>query len=479
MSEYVSYTRGVGSGSEFPGWQGVRDRCKSVSDPGRNFQASGMWRMKIFVLMLLLVTISGTLTGCGNPDPAGDRGDGLTTLTYWSAPNPQEYAMARDLVDEWNSANPGIRVNLQALPAGQSSEEVLLSAMVAGTTPDVCSNIWPGVTNDFIRANGLYPLDSFGDFEDVMTERVPEDIIESVRSADGRIYQIPWKTNPVMVQYNVKMFEDAGVYEFPRTYSEFLDAAGKITRDRSGDGRFDQWMGFRDIRPIWWQRYYDYYTSYITASGGKTFFEKGELAIDRKASDQVFGFYKNLYDNGYFPRSSLQGNAFLYDIIATEFTGPWNIAYLENNAPPGLRYDFAPVPVPDDYSGETYSYGDHKNIVIFSTTKHPEESWEFVKFLTTKEADFRLLSFARQIPVRKNLLTDPEFEDFFAENPMLARFAEQAEFTRGVDSIRDLKEILDAVARYYEKSSVYGAIPPEQATREMTEAIRVIREWNL
>ncbi|TVQ09326.1 MAG: sugar ABC transporter substrate-binding protein [Balneolaceae bacterium] len=428
------------------------------------------------LLLLAFITVAG---GCGNSsDPSGDSGTGVTTLTYWSAPNPQEYAMAQDLVAEWNRDNPRIQVKLQALPAGQSSEEVLLSAMVAGTTPDICSNIWPGVTNDFIRAKGLYALDRFDDFEEVMAARVPGDIIESVRSADGHIYQIPWKTNPIMVQYNVAMFEDAGIDEFPRTYSEFLEAAAKITKDRSGDGRYDQWMGFRDIRPIWWQRYYDYYTSYITASGGKTFFDKGELAIDRKASDQVFGFYQSLYNNGYFPRSSLQGNAFLYGIIATEFTGPWNIAYLENNAPASLRYDFAPVPVPDDYVGDTYSYGDHKNIVIFSTTRHPEASWEFVKFLTTKEADYRLLSFARQIPVRKNLLTDPEFEEFFRENPMLARFAEQAAYTRGVDSIRDLKEILDAVARYYEKSAVYGAIPPEQATRDMIEAIRVIREWN-
>jgi multiple sugar transport system substrate-binding protein len=429
------------------------------------------------LLMLAFITVAG---GCGKASgPSGDSGTGVTTLTYWSAPNPQEYAMAQDLVAEWNRDNPRIQVKLQALPAGQSSEEVLLSAMVAGTTPDICSNIWPGVTNDFIRAKGLYALDRFDDFEQVMAARVPVDIIESVRSADGHIYQIPWKTNPIMVQYNVAMFEDAGIDEFPRTYSEFLDAAAKITKDRSGDGRYDQWMGFRDIRPIWWQRYYDYYTSYITASGGKTFFDKGELAIDRKASDQVFGFYQSLYNNGYFPRSSLQGNAFLYGIIATEFTGPWNIAYLENNAPASLRYDFAPVPVPDDYVGDTYSYGDHKNIVIFSTTRHPEESWEFVKYLITKEADYRLLSFARQIPVRKDLLTDPEYEEFFRENPMLARFAEQAAYTRGVDSIRDLKEILDAVARYYEKSAVYGAIPPEQATRDMIEAIRVIREWNM
>lgn len=428
------------------------------------------WVLGVFIVLSF---------GCNsNNEGTGESETGNKTITYWSSPNPQEFALAKQLVDEWNTQKHDVKVKLQALPAGQSSEEVLLSAMVAGTTPDICSNIWPGITNDFIRAKGLIALDSFDDYEQVMGERVPEDILESVKAKDGHTYQVPWKTNPIMVQYNTKMFRDAGVNEFPRTYSEFLEAASKITKDTDGDGRIDQWMGFRDIRPIWWQRYYDYYTSYINASGGKTFFDKGELAIDEKASNEVFKFYQQIYEGGYFPRSTLQGNAFLYSRIAVEFTGPWNISFLEKNAPESLEYDYAPLPVPDDYEGEVYTYGDHKNIAIFSNTKYPEESWEFVKFLISKEADYRLLEFASQIPIRKGLLTDPDFSEFFKQNPSLARFAEQAAFTRGVDSVRDFKEILDSVSRYYEKASVYGKMTPEEATRDMIEAIEILREWN-
>lgn len=416
---------------------------------------------------------------CNNVNEGvNEREEGNKTITYWSSPNPQEFALAKQLVDEWNELGHEVKVKLQALPAGQSSEEVLLSAMVAGTTPDICSNIWPGITNDFIRAKGLLALDLFDDYDLVMGERVPEDILESVKAKDGHTYQIPWKTNPIMVQYNTKMFRDAGVTEFPKTYSGFLDAASKITKDNDGDGRIDQWMGYRDIRPIWWQRYYDYYTSYINASGGKTFFDKGELAIDVDASNKVFKFYQQIYEGGYFPQSTLQGNAFLYSRIAVEFTGPWNISFLEKNAPEDLEYDFAPLPVPDDYEGEIYTYGDHKNIAIFSNTKYPEESWEFVKFLISKEADYRLLEFASQIPIRKELLTDPDFAEFFKQNLSLARFARQAAFTRGVDSVRDFKEILDSVSRYYEKASVYGKMTPDEATHDMIEAIEILREWN-
>lgn len=428
------------------------------------------WLSGIFLVLILGCTIEKE----ERVEPEHNR----KTITYWSSPNPQEYELAKQLVKEWNAQQDEVYVKLQALPAGQSSEEVLLSAMVAGTTPDVCSNIWPGITNDFIRANGLYALDSFDDYQEVMSERVPEDILESVKAADGHTYQVPWKTNPVMAQYNTKMFKEAGINEFPGTYSEFIEAASKITKDVNGDGRIDQWMGYRDIRPIWWQRYYDYYTSYINASGGKTLFTQGELTIDEKASSEVFRFYQQLYENGYFPQSTMQGNAFLHNRIAVEFTGPWNISFLQRTAPESLEYDFAPLPVPDGHEGEVYTYGDHKNIAIFSNTKYPQESWEFVKYLISKESDYRLLAFASQIPIRKELLTDPDFTEFFEENPDLAKFAQQAAFTRGVDSVRDFKEILDVVSRYYEKASVYGKMTPEEATRDMIAAIEVLREWN-
>ncbi len=108
-----------------------------------------------FALFFILIGLSCSSNNEGTRTSTSET----ITITYWSSPNPQEYALAKELVQEWNGKHEDIQVLLQALPAGQSSEEVLLSAMVVGTTPDICSNICAGITNDFIRANGLYPLD--------------------------------------------------------------------------------------------------------------------------------------------------------------------------------------------------------------------------------------------------------------------------------------------------------------------------------
>jgi multiple sugar transport system substrate-binding protein len=367
---------------------------------------------------------------------------------------------------------------MQPIPASVSSEEVLLAAIAGQTTPDVCSNIWPGAMSEFTQAGGLVRLDQFADFDSIMRERVPEDLLETFRSRDGHFYQVPWKTNPIMMAYNIEMLRQAGIDHPPRTYSEYLDDARRTTRDINGDGQIDQWMGYRDIRPIWWQRLFDYYPFYIAASGGRTLMQDYQVAFGNGYSDEVFQFFKSCFMNGYYPITTFQGDAFLGGKLATQFTGPWIISYIESNKIGEFSYDFAPVPVPDSLLGEVYTYGDFKNIAIFSTTRHAKESWEFVKYLISSQSDLRLLEICSQIPIRRDLLVSPIYKEYFKSNSKMLRFAEQAPITRGVDAAPDLKEILDAISQEFEACAVYGAKSASAATHDAAKRASIIIQWN-
>ena len=429
--------------------------------------------MRAAVLLLL----AAALAACGG-ERAVEAG-GPVQLVYWTSQNPQERAVADTLVARWNRAHPGVQVTAQPIPAGQSSEEVILASIVAGTTPDLCSNVWPGVLHDLVRAGGVVPLDGMPGWDSLMAARVPPELAERFRSADGRYYQLPWKTNPILMMVNPEMLRAAGVARVPRTYSEYLAAAARVTADTDGDGRADRWMGARDVRPIWWQRTFDVYPLYVAASGGRTLFDAGgRLAIDRPALAGVLGFFQTLYAEGYYPRSTLQGNAFAQGRVATDFTGPWTVGWLAENAP-DLAVDFAPVPVPDGTpvgDGPPVTYGDYKNIALFATTRHPREAWAFAQYLVSPQADRLLIRATRQIPLRAGLLDDPGLADFFAAHPAMRRFAEQAAATRGVDAVPDLPETLDAVAQGYERAA-YGVETPAEAVASVTDRIGVLRAW--
>ncbi len=107
------------------------------------------------VASLLLALASGALAACGGGERAAEAAGGPVRLVYWTSQNPQERTVADSLTARWNRTHPDIQVTVQPIPAGQSSEEVILASIVAGTTPDVCSNIWPGVLHDLVRAQGV------------------------------------------------------------------------------------------------------------------------------------------------------------------------------------------------------------------------------------------------------------------------------------------------------------------------------------
>ena len=85
-------------------------------------------------------------------------------LLFWCSNNPREIDLCNCFTDKWNHTHPGNTVHLQPIPEGQSSEEVILAAVVGKTTPDIYANMWQGNVEMFARAGVLIPLDTLKGF---------------------------------------------------------------------------------------------------------------------------------------------------------------------------------------------------------------------------------------------------------------------------------------------------------------------------
>ena len=171
----------------------------------------------------------------------------------------------------------------QPVPEGRSSEEVILAAVVGETTPDIYSNMWQGDVEFFAQAGTLVPLDTLDGFLETFYQRCDSSVIAEITSSDGHIYQIPWKINPIMLIYNVNMFKDIGCKKPPKTYSEFLQAGAKMHKDMDGDGYVDLWIGYSSILVDWWQRFFDFYSLYLAASGGGKLIDKGKVVFNNES----------------------------------------------------------------------------------------------------------------------------------------------------------------------------------------------------
>ncbi|MGE5497970.1 MAG: extracellular solute-binding protein [Syntrophothermus sp.] len=427
---------------------------------------------KAAALLILLVSSALLPLSCTGRGGAAGQGN----LIYWSSNNTDEIIFARQTVEGWNRTGKGRSIQFQPVPEGQSSEEVILAAVVGGTTPDIYSNMWQGDVEMYARAGKLIALDNIPGFMEFLKERCDSSVIEEIRSTDGHIYQIPWKINPIMLIYNTKMFSAAGFEKPPVTYSDFFRAAENIKRVDESSGYTVRWIGYAEVLVTWWQRFFDFYPIYLAASGGGHLVVNNRAAFNNKYAVETFRFLKTLFDRGYFPREriSARRDPFLGGDIATRFTGPWEIAHAEKFKPAGFEFSFTGIPVPDNFRGNRYTYCDPKNIVLFKTCRDPEGALKFIKHMLSSENDLNLLKITAQLPRRKDLLEDPNYNEYFRQNPRMIVFAEQAKHVRGPDICPVLKEVFDAISQEYEACVVYGKKSPEQAVSDAARAVDLI-----
>ena len=156
-----------------------------------------------------------------------------SVLEYWSSSNIGEITFSQKMVDGWNLTHNDSALTYQPIPEGQSSEEIILAAVVGKTTPDIYSNMWQGSVELYAQANVLIPLDTLAGFEDFIHDRCDSLAISEITSSDGHIYQVPWKINPFMTIYNKEFMEELNLDSLPQTYSEYLNAAEKFKKDLS------------------------------------------------------------------------------------------------------------------------------------------------------------------------------------------------------------------------------------------------------
>ncbi len=398
-------------------------------------------------------------------------------LLYWSSNNTQEIDFARYIVNAWNKNHRLQQISFQPVPEGQSSEEIILAAVVGKTTPDVYSNMWQGDVEDYAQAGVLVALDTLKGFKDFIYSRCDSAVIKEVTSTDGHIYQIPWKINPIMLIYNSNIIKNLGLKEPPKDFSQFDSASEKFKDENiNSEGYVTKWFGYSEVLVTWWQRFFDFYPLYLAASDGAPLVKNDKAAFDNKYAIEVFSFLQNLYSHNYFAKERLSArqDVFLSGIIATRFTGPWEIAHSEKFKPAGFEYNFSQMPVPDDHTGPVYTYGDPKNIVIFKTCPNPQLAWDFIHFMIDKENDLKLLEFTNQLPRRKDLGQDSFFENYFNKNPKMVEFAKQAKYVRGTDPYPNMTEVFDIISQEYESCVIYGKKTPADAIHEAAKQVNLL-----
>lgn len=422
--------------------------------------------MKIKTYLLFLPLLF--LMACAGSDSKKD-----IKLSYWSSNNNGEIVFSKVMINNWNTLHPTQKIHFQPVPEGQSSEEIILAAVVGKTTADIYSNMWQGSVEFYAKSNILIPLDTIPGFLDFINNRCDSVTISEIISSDGHIYQVPWKMNPIMTLYNHTVKDDLKIDEGVLSYGKYFDAAAKFKKDNSGDGYTDQWIGITSTRTVWYQRLFNFYPLYLAASNGMPLIENNKAAFNNEYAIEVFRFLQDIYLNDYFTKDqeAASQDKFISKQIVSKFTGAWEIKYLDKFKTDDLEYSFTNIPVPDDHEGPIYTYCDPKSIVVFNTCKDPLLAFEFIKTMVDEQGDLQFLETTNQLPRRKGIDTLGLFKDYFNQHPKMKAFGMQATHVKGIDNNEMIVEILDIISQEYEACVLYNKKTPEKAIADAEKAV--------
>ncbi|HYI51408.1 MAG TPA: extracellular solute-binding protein [Microbacterium sp.] len=391
-----------------------------------------------------------TLTACGGGGGGGGGDDARGDITIWYSNNAGEIEWGKQMVEAWNADHPDEQVKAQEIPAGNSSEEVISAAITAGNAPCLIFNTSPAAVPQFEKAGGLVSLSSFEDGDAYIEERSGDNAAQYA-SADGEFYQMPWKSNPVMIFYNKAMFTAAGLDpEAPAlsTYDEFLDTSRTLVESGAAP-----YAIYPSPASEFFQSWFDFYPLYGAETGGTLLVEDGKATFDSDAGASVSEFWATIYEEGLAGKEPYQGDSFVDGNSAMTIAGPWAIDYF------GDDVDWGTVPVPTSAgtpAEETYTFSDAKNVGLFTACESKGTAWDVLKFATSEEQDGQLLEISGQMPLRQDLTA--AYPDFFEANPAFQQFGDQADRVVEVPNVANSIEVWQAFRDGYSRSVIFGEV---------------------
>lgn len=328
----------------------------------------------------------------------------------WSAGETEMKNYER-IISMFEQEHPNIAVKYEVIT--QMFHENILASFGAGVAPDVfyVDSSWAPT---FIDKGALYPISDLASEEFI--NQYYDFLIEPFRGKDGKLYGLPKDWSMLALFWNKKLFAQAGLTKPPDTWDELLEYA-KIIADKTGKPGLAIYLGG-------FNRYVPVALSY---GAPKPWFEKpgDEAWFDRPEVKETLLWYINLYREGKIARekegktpyvvqpadvgAGWLGDAFGKQEVAMVISGNWMIPFLADQFPNfkfGEDWDIAPVPKgPKGRATMAYTV----ILGINAKTKHPKETWEFVKFILGKEGQHELVvKMGHTLPSIKALAESPD-----------------------------------------------------------------------
>ncbi len=414
----------------------------------------------IATIAILATIVYSEVITTEHPEP------GPVHITYWEKWTDFEGQAMRDVVDYYNKSQNKIHVDLLTISGIQNKT---LFAVSAGDPPDVAGLYGPNVAQ-YADDKAVLPLDDYCKKNGISADQyVPA--YWNIGFYQNHIYSLPTTPASTALHFNKEMFIKGGLdpEKPPKTLEEMDAMAEKLTvRDSHGQITIS---GFMPAEPGWWKWGWGY------IFGGRLWDGQNKITANSpeniRAMTWIASYSKKYgvsqlqaFQSGFGNFSSPQ-NAFLSNKVAMELQGVWMNNFIQKFNPT-MSWKAVPFPYPADRPDlANASFVDEDILVIPRGAKHPDEAFDFIKFVQSQKGMEMLC-----IGQRKHSPLAVVSDEFYTKlpNPYIRLFSDlpRGKNTYFPPQIGIWPEYSDELTNAIDKVSLLKATP-----KEALEAVQI------
>ncbi|MBW7864670.1 MAG: ABC transporter substrate-binding protein [Candidatus Hydrogenedentes bacterium] len=395
------------------------------------------------------LVLAAVLSGCGDGRRGPAAEPGVFTpvdprnAVLWDRQITESGELLRRLVGEFNALHPGMPVKVEHAGGYADIFRKVSASIQAGVLPAMAVSYEP-MTSEYVPTGAAVALDPHVQNPDTgFSQAELEDfypaMLESNRFSGhgGRMYSFPLYKSVLMLYFNRKVLEAAGLDTPPATWEDFLAQCRRI-RQKTGKPAHAVNVDCSTVNGL------------IYSMGGDVF-RDGETLYDSPESVAVFELYETLLREGlayatppgsYDDNVALAKGEIVFTLRTSSARSDVRLMMREGIDHLGM----ARIPQKDPARPATVVYG--PNVTIFNTT--PEQiqtAWAFVKWFTTPEVSARWSAETGYLPVRRSALNQPVLQALWAEWDTAREPFDCLAFARGEPNIAGWQQVRDLVAR--------------------------------
>lgn len=418
-----------------------------------------------------LAALLPPVLGCSERKPPSD--DAGAAIRLWVAPNQAEERFWTHAVQRWNQSGLGRRVEFTTIPATGGSEEAILTALVAGSGPDLSANIFPGFAAQLANLGQLQELSGMPGFEDILARRQLKPMMRDL-AISRHNYLMPLYFSPMLIWWRGDILARLGISQPPTTFEDVYELSRRRAEQERGLGM--QVLAGRE----WRSRWYDYIAYYYACSGGAPYILDRQAQYENQASLETLNFIRTMFQKRWTVPDFDTDDPLPRGLVAGAARGAWDISYYQQNHPDTLKHIvigpmLRSAASQQAHPGKAHTFADSKGIVLFKTSRLQPEALAFLAWVFSSE-DISLLWFKEtgMPPARGDLMSNALFSDFYRANPLAARYAAYVDVgvpTAAIEETIDVNKIMSA---QMVEAMLFDARPVPQVAAEAARATNAL-----